>query len=349
VPERILIVRLAALGDAVMVSVLLDRIRAELPDARVTWLCGRSTAEIVALFGPDEIITVNDRALAGSLLSRVATVLHAWGLLLRQRRFDRVIVAHADRRYRLLCAPARRRQFRMLRRNVPGATNPIPGRFAGDEYARLLDPDERSHGPVMRRYLPVDVRPRLPAALAEPTGAGGPRRIVLVPGGAKNTLRENPMRRWPVERYRALAEELCAAGHQVFLVGDRHDAWAAAAFEGLPVEDRIGRLTLTETLLLLRDSDLVISHDTGPMHLARAVRTRRIALFGPTMPSQFVVADDETTILWGGARLACRPCYDGVEFARCRDNLCMQDIAVDQVLNAANRMLDVHAALTKVP
>jgi len=57
------------------------------------------------------------------------------------------------------------------------------------------------------------------------------------------------------------------------------------------------------------------------------------------MPSQFVGADDTTTVLWGGAHLACRPCYDGREFANCRDNQCMSSIAVEVVLATARALI----------
>jgi heptosyltransferase-2 len=57
------------------------------------------------------------------------------------------------------------------------------------------------------------------------------------------------------------------------------------------------------------------------------------------MPSQFLVTDADTQAIWGGASLACRPCYDGREFADCRDNLCMKDIATAEVIDRALAML----------
>jgi heptosyltransferase-2 len=84
---------------------------------------------------------------------------------------------------------------------------------------------------------------------------------------------------------------------------------------------------------------VVLWVDTGPMHLARLVAAPLIALFGPTMPSQFIIEDERTVALWGGAHLACRPCYDGRELATCANNVCMSSIAPAKVLDVARRLL----------
>jgi heptosyltransferase-2 len=138
-----------------------------------------------------------------------------------------------------------------------------------------------------------------------------------------------------VEHYVDLARRLLEEGFGVVLVGDTHDRWAADHFAGLGVADRLGTLTITGTLSVLRGASLVISHDTGPMHLARLVRAPLIAIFGPQLPSKHIPADDDATIFWGGAALACRPCYDPHEPARCTNNLCMRDVSVEQVMEAA--------------
>jgi heptosyltransferase II len=106
------------------------------------------------------------------------------------------------------------------------------------------------------------------------------------------------------------------------------------------VIDFLGTLTLEETLGVLAHASLVISHDTGPLHLARAVRAPTIALFGPTIPRQVLGAIPANVIvMWGGDHLACRPCYNGRDFALCQNNLCMQDISVAQVIDHAELLL----------
>jgi lipopolysaccharide heptosyltransferase II len=329
--ERILIVRLAALGDIVMTSVLLSRIRVERPDAEVTWLCAASMRPLVELFdGVHHIVVVDEQKLFhGNSVDKMREVTRVWGQL-GKTKFDQVLIAHADRRYRALVPTID--GVRMLDREI-GQMNPISGRYLGDEYARLLDPPG-NRGPLKMRYSPVDVRQRLPPASSDSENP----TVVLVPGGARNVLRESALRRWPVEHYRHLADGLAELNVRTAIVGDGNDEWVRPFFAGSGVVDLLGA-SISETLASMRDAALVISHDTGPMHLARLVRTPLIALFGPTMPTQFLPADEDAVVFWGGASLPCRPCYDGREFAACSDNRCMKTISVHDVLVRAERLL----------
>jgi heptosyltransferase-2 len=161
---------------------------------------------------------------------------------------------------------------------------------------------------------------------------------VIAPGGARNILRDDPLRRWPIESYRTLCAELVACGYDVVIIGDQNDARFRAEFNNVGVTDRMG-VSLTETLCILRDADVLVTHDTGPLHLARLVRTAVVAIFGPTDPHHVVGAADDVDVLWGGAHLACRPCYDGRNYADCSNNLCMKSVSVDAVVRAVGDRL----------
>lgn len=329
---RYLIVKLAALGDVVMASTLIGAIRARDADAHITWLSGAGVAELVGSFaGVDDVIVADEVALLrGGVATRSRALLALWRRL-AGRRFDVTLLAHADARYRAMLAPVRHGAMRSLEPRRTGRMLPIAGRWFGDEYARMLDGD-RSRGPIVGH-----------ATLARVKGAMSPvddPGIVLVPGGARNVLRESALRRWPAERYRQVAARLLAEGHRVTLVGDAADAWVRPVFSGLDVRDEIGAHAIGGTLAILSAARLVITHDTGPLHLAALVRAPILGLFGPTMPTQFMPPHLATDVLWGGATLACRPCYDGREFAACATNLCMQDIPVDAVLHRAAELLE---------
>jgi heptosyltransferase-2 len=332
---RFLIVRLAAMGDLVFASSVLTRIRREYPNAHVTWAVVRPLAELVRLFDVDAVIEIDPAVLTGGTLAKTRAVLRAWGHLIAAGKFDRVVVVHEDHRYRILCAPVRSGSFRMLTPGRPKHSNPISGRFAGDEYARLLDPDTWTRGPKTERYDIPDLRSKIPV----PVGASDRPYVVLVPAGGKNALRASPLRRWPVENQAELARRFRAEGLSVALVGDHNDTWVRPHFEGIEVDDHIATLSITGTMSVMRGATLVVSHDTGPMHLARLVRAPLVALFGPQLPWKHIPADSDVTVLWGGAGLPCRPCYDPHEPALCTNNLCMQDLTVDYVFGAAMRRL----------
>ena len=94
----------------------------------------------------------------------------------------------------------------------------------------------------------------------------------------------------------------------------------------------------------MQHSDLVITHDGGPLHLALLAGTRLIALFGPTSPHEKVPERDGVVVLWGGADLACRPCYDGNDYADCPLNVCLREVSVERVHEEADRLIQASAA-----
>jgi heptosyltransferase-2 len=333
---RFLIVRIAALGDVVTSTPLVTRIRAEHPGAHITWLCGAGVRDLVTMLpGVDEVLSVDERRLlAGNIVGKVSAVLATWRQLLG-RSFDRVLMLHPDPRYGVLTLPlVFARHIRASHGPGPG-TNPMRGRFRGDESARLLDGSE-SIGPGRTRHALADVRERLPNS---PLAPKTKPRVMLVPGGTRNVMRHDVRRRWPLAGYVQLAKAVADHGWEPVLIGDAHDRDVEQAFAGVPVTSLVGRTSLSETLAAMRDADVIVTHDTGPLHLARLVRAPIVALFGPTNPAEVVGDGADVTAVWGGATLACRPCYDGRDYARCAEHICMSGITVREVFEAVKRRM----------
>jgi heptosyltransferase-2 len=157
------------------------------------------------------------------------------------------------------------------------------------------------------------------------------KRIALAPGGAKNLLRDDALRRWPLENYVLLAGRLIEEGFQVLITGSNTDSWVSESFKSAPVTDLVGFTSITDLVAVYRQCHLVVTHDSGPLHLAIASGTSTLALFGPTIPMEKVPNNKKTRVLWGGENLACRPCYDGKNYADCKNNQCMKDLSVEKV------------------
>ena len=338
---EVLIVKVGAIGDVVMAIPAAVAARETGHDVRVTWLCGTAVEPLLRFAGvADELVVVDERALwSASKLARVRAVLSVWRRL-AGRRFDLIAIGHPDPRYRLLTLFVRARTRRSWDRRGRRPW-PLWGRYHGDENVRLVLGGDAATLP--RRPYP-ELRFPFPGHLAHELGDAPEGRVVLVPGSAKNPIRDDALRRWPLEHYVGLAQRLVAEGRQVVLAGSADDAWTREAFSGVGVTDAIGRTSLVELCGLMQGSDLVITHDGGPLHLALLAGTRLIALFGPTSPHEKVAEREGVVVLWGGVDLACRPCYDGNEYADCPLNVCLHEVSVERVHEEADLLIHASAA-----
>tara|TARA_R100001530_G_scaffold127782_1_gene97146 strand:+ start:4646 stop:5608 length:963 start_codon:yes stop_codon:yes gene_type:complete len=95
---------------------------------------------------------------------------------------------------------------------------------------------------------------------------------------------------------------------------------------------------ITEIAYLISQCDLMISTDSGPMHIAAAVNTPVIQLFGPTLPSKNKAWRANGVVL-RDEKLECSPCLYTQRFGYCKDNKCMQNITVDMVMEHVDRYL----------
>jgi heptosyltransferase-2 len=334
-----LIVKLAALGDVVMALPMVSALRELSPAVRVTWLSGEAAAPLLrCVDGIDEIVTVDEAAiLSRKPIEQALAVLSVWRKLGR-RRFDRVLLAHPDRRYRLLCRSVRTSDLRWLgeRRGRPRL---VPFRQHADEYVRLVTgiddvAAKRFGSPAVVAALDAEVERRLQSL-------AGKRLIAIAPGGSRNAARDDPLRRWPLARYVDLARTLVARGDAVLLTGAGSDVWIRDAFADVAITDLVGVTTLPGLLALYARCSALITHDSGPMHIGRLAGTRVVGLFGPTPPASFVREDSRVTAIWEAGALACAPCYDGRNFAKCADNRCMQSIGTQSALARLDALLGV--------
>lgn len=333
--SRSLLVKLGAIGDCIMLIPAAHALYQQgFRRDPVQWLCGSQIAPLLGLYPWIHPIAVNERAfLHGSPAARLRAVAGVWPQL-PYKRFDLAATLYFNKRYRLLTVPTRaHRRVRLSHKDR--ALNLIPGRHHTDEFARIL------------LALPDDVRPfplapvpppNLPLS-PSPRAAQGRTRVILAPGGARNLHRDDALRRWPLEFYVALARMLSSRGFEVLLTGGPDDRWVLPSFLGVPVTSFLGELSLLETLGLFADSNLVVTHDTGPLHLAGLTSTPLLSLFGPTDPHGRLPRRPGSLAVWGGERFACRPCYDGHHYAPCHRNLCLEQVTPTLALAAADFLL----------
>jgi heptosyltransferase-2 len=328
---RLLLLKFGAIGDCVMAIPAAYAMHQA--GYQVDWVCGRAVAPVLRLYPWIKVLEIDDRALLrGGSVERMRGMIALWKLV-GKHRYDVCATLYYDSRYRLLTLPVGAgRKF--LLSKTDRATMLLPGRHHTDEYARILLGRNDDETPVQLAPVPPPSLPETPLPRTSRKS-----RVVLVPGGARNMMRDDALRRWPVESYVAVAAELLARGVEVVLSGGPDDAWTVPAFAGLGFIDLVGKLSLVETLGLFDSADVTVTHDTGPLHLAGLTRTGIVSVFGPTDPHGRLPHRTGSLAIWGGEGFACRPCYDSHDYAPCSHNGCVRQVSPAMVLEQVDALL----------
>jgi lipopolysaccharide heptosyltransferase II len=146
-------------------------------------------------------------------------------------------------------------------------------------------------------------------------------------------------KRWPAGYYAELARRLTAAGSTVWVIGGPGERELAAEIAGSDkthIRDLTGA-DLRNAILALAAADVAISNDSGLLHVAAALETPAIGVFGPTSPWHWAPLNPLAAVIETGSELPCRPCHKPV--CRLGHHRCMRDISVDQVAAAVRSAL----------
>jgi ADP-heptose:LPS heptosyltransferase len=362
-PRRILLLRLERIGDLVMTLGAIADVRSRAPNAGIHLVVGSWNEALARLIpGIDVLETVDvpwlTRSGAGASLRGLVARSWAW----RARRFDVGINFEPDIRSNLLLA------LSGARRRV-GFWTGGGGAFLTDALAytprshtltnalRLVDaavPAADANAiatpapPFPRLKIPDDVRERAREILA---GAGAGRILVGLHASGGRRIKQ-----WHPGRFAHVATRL-AREHDARIVftgtpDDRPlvDRVKAALPPDVWALDVTHSMDLPSLAGLLEHLNLFITSDTGPMHLAAAVGTPIVALFGPSDPSRYAPLTDRARIVT--IDLWCRPCNRVRRPpARCVGRVpdCLSGIDVDRVCVAANNLLEEVRLRTRSP
>jgi ADP-heptose:LPS heptosyltransferase len=155
-------------------------------------------------------------------------------------------------------------------------------------------------------------------------------------------------RRWPIEKFRELIERMLDDyPYDIVLTGTTEEKGLIDALVGQlrePAGKRVrnagGLLSLRDLLTLFKNCRLVITNDSGPLHLAVLMGTPIIALFGPTHPGHILPAGEKSIVPLYHNYL-CSPCIHVMDALPCDGTApCMQSIEVDEVYSAVRKVLD---------
>jgi lipopolysaccharide heptosyltransferase II len=166
--------------------------------------------------------------------------------------------------------------------------------------------------------------------------ASGRPIVALAPGAV------GPSKRWPAAAYRALAQRLLADGIAVWVLGGPAEKTLAQEIvAGSTARDFTGS-DLRQAILALAAASAAVSNDSGLLHVAAALGTPTVGIFGPTSPWHWAPLNPLAATVETPSQLPCRPCHKPV--CRLGHHRCMIGIAPDSAYAAASQALRAFAA-----
>jgi lipopolysaccharide heptosyltransferase II len=334
--QRILIVEVNWAGDVLFSTPFIRCLKENYPQAYLACLAVPRVKEILQN-NPylDEVIVFDEQGRDKGFWSKIAIIAE-----LKKRRFDSVFLLHRSTTRTFLCALAG------IKRRIGYET----GKFNPFLTQKVAHPDKPLH--KVEYFLQLaqesglkvsqhnyefffsEEDARYISAFLKNSGIDSQEKFCVInPGGNWD------LKRWPKENFSRLAEKLQKELRlKVVITGAEKDSALAENISHSLSEKPIvscGKTTLPQLAALLKRAALVISNDSGPMHIAVSVGTKTIAIFGPTSAQitgpygtgEFAVLQKD---------IGCSvPCYNLI----CKDNRCMKAVTVEEVFEKAKEML----------
>lgn len=342
-----LIVRLGALGDIVHALPLAAALRRGRPAARIDWLVDvRHRAILAHVAGLSAVIAVDTRRTRGD------TGLVAVVRRLRTASYDLAIDAQGLLKSAVLAHLAGAR--RVLGFDREHLREPL-ARLAYDDTATPSGPHVLGKAAALAAAAGVPFE--TPAFALQPPSSAAPdgvrRALGLAPGAPFAVLNPGaawPNKRWPADRFGALALEVHRRHRlpSVVLWGPGEEALAQTVVDasrsaaGAAVAAVAPPTDLGDLLAVLAETSLVVSGDTGPLHLAAALGRPVVGLYGPTDPARNGPWSPDDVTVSRAARCRCshqRRCH--------AERWCLDDIAVHDVAAAVDRRLQTGATVER--
>ncbi len=334
--KKILVTFLMHLGDLTLTTPFIHALKKAAPDSSITMLVDAKLKEVV-LHNPylDEVIAIDKKGKDNSILA-----ICSMSRYLSKMNFDMVINLHPNERCSFLCAMVSTKER-------VGTTHKLFKPF-WDIYIPL---DRSLHATDM--YL--DVLTKLGVTNLEHNGleiftsAEAKENVnkfwekeAVVPkdkligfniGSAVLT------KRWAPERFAAVADALAEKGYKTVFFGGLMDLElvkeAVSFMKSKPIV-ATGEFSLEELAAAMKRCEIIITNDSGPMHVAISQKVPIVAMYGPSNPKLYGPYTKDAIIVT--AEPPCKGCASGMKH-KCDDMQCMRNLTVEQVLAACDKYL----------
>jgi lipopolysaccharide heptosyltransferase II len=349
--QKILVTKYFGMGSLILASPMVRALRQRYPNARIDLLTieqNRALSEILTIF--DKVHTVDTRTLR-SVVKSMLSALHR----IRREKYDVVIDAEFFSRLSSLVTYLVRARYsvgfylpEIWRGNF--LTHPVHFNYYRHAIlgfmalARSLGAESADY--ALERLVISNEAEKSVRAKLKTLGVRPGQRLICV---NVNTGPLSPERRWPEENFVKLIQLMLSKFPDIIilLIGAPSDLPLVTkihALVGSESQDGVfnvaGKFSLPEICALLRTSELLITNDSGPLHLAEALATPAVSFFGPETPLLYGPTGHNQVVFYKG--IYCSPCLNvhNQKQAPCKgNNVCMKLISPEEVFASTEMVL----------
>jgi ADP-heptose:LPS heptosyltransferase len=326
---KFLIIRFSSIGDIVLTTPVIRCLKKQLPDSEVHFLTKQSFATIVE---------------SNPYIDKVHSLAHSWETVvheLRRENYDYIIDLHHNLRTLSLKKDLGIKSFPFNKLNIQKwiytnlKWNMMPDVHIVDRYLKTVESfGVVNDGEGLDYFIPEkDLVKQKDIPVSHHAGYIG-----LVIGAAHFT------KKLPVDKLKELCSKI---DHPIILLGGKEDSENGkqiASDDPIKIYDACGKFNLNESADLVRKARLIITHDTGLMHIAAAFKRKIISVWGNTVPEfgmyPYYGKSEVSNSKFEIKGLRCRPCSK-IGYSKCpRGHFkCMKQISVDDVAETSRQFL----------
>lgn len=324
--ERILVIRPGGIGDMLMLVPLLKFLAQHMPSAEIDILCEERNADLAQLIIKKGKAVLYDRNTC-SLLNR-----------LRKARYQLVIDTEQFHNLSSVTALLSRAPLRI-------GFNIVPRRNSLYTHPVTYQPDGPENLQFLRLLAPIGIdcnrAQEVKGSLCDLPLPALPEQLQKLPSGSwlvVHAAAGNRYKQWPKERFHELISLLLEQyDKQIVIVGEHSADSPMRRQAHARVIDYCGKLSILETAAVIKGAELFIGCDTGLAHLAVALNTASVTLFGSSDPCKWGHSATRHIVVYHP--MACAPCALFGYHKPCRDIQCMDGISTQQVFTACRQLI----------
>jgi len=353
---RIILINPFGIGDVLFTTPVIRSIKAVYPESYIGYWCNERVKQALSNH-PDinRIFALSRGDLKKiSSKSKIKGATSFLGLLkgIKKERFDISLDFSLDHRYSLISMflgiknrigfnYKNRGKFLTEKIDLDGYS----GKHVIEYYLELLkflkiNPSARN----LELFIPLDQIKKAKQLLARNGINKGDLVIGITPGAGASWGKDAAFKHWPPQKFSRLADKIVDTyGAKIVLLGDETEKILTQTISGImrnkPV-DLAGETSLEEFASLISCLKLLVTNDGGPLHIAVALKTKTVSIFGPVdevVYGPYPQGEDHIVVT---NEIQCRPCYQKFRLPECtRDKVCVNAVSIEDVFQSVRRLL----------